>query len=139
MCRVSGVSVDEGEQLMILSTSSSPWKDTVHFMTLDFGRSSTDFELRRHGDLRPRQAAPFSAASATAAATSTVITSEPMTTASLTESVNIMYPATSSPPPTSTYLSTSLTSATYISQTILPPDTGLGFHGPDVYLYDFRG
>jgi hypothetical protein len=131
--RVSGISLDEGERLIILSTSPLPWKNTAHFMALDFGPSNEDFELRRHGDLRPRQAASSSALTDASAASSTAITSESMTTASLTSSVSFSSPSLTTLP-TSTYLSAKLTHSPYISQTILPPDTGLGFHGPYVYV-----
>lgn len=134
-CRVSRVSIDKGEQLITLYTAPSPWKETAHFMALDFGHSSIDFELRGHGDLRRRQAAPSSTATTAAAASSTTIVSELATTSSLTSIADITYPAPLSPTPTKTFLSASLTSATYISQTILPPDTSLGFHGPDMYVY----
>jgi hypothetical protein len=103
---VSGISLDEDHQVIILSTSVSKWREAVHFVDLSFGPSGEDYELRRHNDLRPRQAIAISSSLA-----STISLSHPSTTAT----------------PTTTDLSYTITQKPLIDTTILPPNYETGF------------
>lgn len=109
--RVSETAVHLEDRLIILSTSRVPWKHTFNAMTLDFGENNDDLKPRRHGELRPRQAATTSAAAASSSTRT--------------------YPSA----PTSTPNESNVTASfngSLIDKAILPPDSSLSVHGPDM-------
>lgn len=64
---VSKVTRAPDELLIILAVSKIPWKIAFRTMTVDFGETDVEFEVRRHGELRRRD----SPSSSTSTATST--------------------------------------------------------------------
>lgn len=51
---VSKVARAPDELLIILAVSKIPWKAAFRTMTVDFGETNVEFEVRRHGELRRR-------------------------------------------------------------------------------------
>lgn len=51
---VSEVTRTSDEMLIIMAVSKIPWKNAFRTMTVDFGGTNAEFEVRRHGELRRR-------------------------------------------------------------------------------------
>lgn len=103
------------DRVIILKASRVPWKHTFDSMTLDFGESEESLNPRRHGELRPRQAAS-STAGGSAASTSIVYPAAPTSTAAIINDTDSF-------------------SHSYMNTAILPPDQSLGqvsVHAPEL-------
>lgn len=54
--RVSEVTRASDEMLIILAVSKIPWEKAFRTMTVDFGGTNAEYEVRQHGELRRREA-----------------------------------------------------------------------------------
>lgn len=117
---VSEVTVVESDMMIVLDSTHMPWKDVFHSMTVEFGGSGADFEVRRHDQLRKRQDS-----------TATASPSSADTAASATISFPI--PPSSSPTPNG-FDSHGDVGFKYVDTSIIPPEfpgaDNVALHGP---------
>lgn len=106
--------------MIVLDSSHMRWKEVFHSLTVEFGGSDADFEVRRHDQLRKRQDS-----TATAAATST-------DTAEATK-ISIPLPPSSSPTP-KRFDAHGDIGFNYLDTSIIPPNFAgadqVAIHGP---------
>ncbi|MCJ1465237.1 hypothetical protein MMC07_003853 [Pseudocyphellaria aurata] len=117
---VSEVAVVESEMVIILRSSHLPWKDALQSMTVDFGSSGAEFEVRRHDQLRKRQDSTATAAPSSADAAASTVISFPI-------------PPSSSPTPGRSDAHGDV-GFKYLDTSIVPPDfpgaDNVALHGP---------
>lgn len=117
---VSEVTIVESEMMIVLDTYHMPWKDVFQSVTVDFGGSGADFEVRRHDQLRKRQDSTAPAAPSSAGAAASTRISFPI-------------PPPSSPTPAE-HDAHGNVSFHYLDTLIIPPDFphpgNVSLHGP---------
>lgn len=117
---VSDYSIDKTGRLISLMVTQRQWKDVYGSLTVEFGSSSSNFEVRRHSDLRKRQNSESLTVSTSDIAASSSVISFPI-------------PPSSTPTP-GVHDAHGDIGKQFINQAILPPSLpgidGLTLHGP---------
>ncbi|MCJ1425160.1 hypothetical protein MMC29_003048 [Sticta canariensis] len=119
---VCEVTVIESEMMIVLDSSHMQWEDVFHSLTVDFGESDADFEVRRHDQLRKRQNPTVTAA---ASSTDTAETTK----------ISIPLPPSSSPTPDPSEAHGDV-GFKYLDTSIIPPQfpgaDNVAIRGPSV-------
>ena len=117
---VSGISFDEPDLLIMLTVTRMQWRKAFQSLTVSFGGSSSNFEVRRRPSLRKRQNSE-----PTAAATSGVSIAS--------STISFPVPPSSSPTPKA-HDARGDVGFQFLNQAILPPSLpgadGVTLHGP---------
>lgn len=122
---VSNVYVGPTGRTIILVVTRMPWQNALQSLTVDFGKCSSNYEVRRHPDLRKRQSVESSTSDASATSTT----------------ISFPVPPSSSPTP-SVHEAHGDIGKQFLDQSILPPSLagtdGITLHGPLMCAYLVR-
>lgn len=112
---VSEISFDKPDRLIMLTVTRMQWRNAFQSLTVSFGGSSSNFEVRRHPSLHKRQ------------------NSEPTGVSTASSTISFPVPPSSSPTPKA-HDARGDVGFQFLNQAILPPSLpgadGVTLHGP---------